>query len=38
MKKNVKLFSFLAVMALLMLSFKKSPDMKGKCDGKKNTQ
>ena len=33
MKKNLKLFSFLAVMALLMLSFKKSPEMKGKCDG-----
>ena len=33
MKNNLKLFSFLAVMAILMLSFKKSPDMKGKCDG-----
>ncbi len=33
MKKNLKLFSFLIVMALIMLSFKKSPEMKGKCDG-----
>jgi hypothetical protein len=33
MKKKIKLFSFLAVMALIMLSFKKSPEMKGKCDG-----